>query len=242
MKHSRQSGNALWLILVAIVLIGALTAMFTRSTSTSDDTGDAEQVSIQASEVLRYANAVETGIQNLLSRGCSENELSFWNDSNGDGIENSSDDYYNAGSPPDHSCHLFDPAGAGLVHQEIGKKISDSLTTIYATANIGRVIKDVGSDAHTDLYLQIGNSRAAMEPFCDEVNRRAGIIKTGTAGAVYDPANTLISGMASVLYTGSFFSPITNVYDYSAWRGDAKYFCYGHNTSTNYFVYVLLAR
>lgn len=112
-----QRGNALWMILLAIALLGGLTAMFARSSSTSDDTGDYERNSIAASEILRYAKSLEIGVQNLITRGCSENDISFWNDSNGDGVENSSDDYYNSRSPSDKSCHVFMAQGAGLAQQ-----------------------------------------------------------------------------------------------------------------------------
>jgi type II secretory pathway pseudopilin PulG len=111
-----QSGNVLIFILIAIGLMGLLTATLTRSSNTTNDTGEYERNEIVASEILRYAKSVENAVQSLIARGCSENELSFWHDSNGDGVEGAADDYYNANSPTDHSCHVFEPEGAGLTH------------------------------------------------------------------------------------------------------------------------------
>ena len=57
---------------------------------------------------------IENAVQGLLARGCSENDISFWTDTDNNGTEDGSDDYYNANSPTDHSCHVFDTAGAGM--------------------------------------------------------------------------------------------------------------------------------
>ncbi len=112
MKH--QSGNALWFILVAIGLLGLLTVMMSRSSSSTNETGGYEQNIIHANKILSYAKSMENAVQSLLARGCSENDISFWHDSDGNGTENGSDDYFNANSPTDRSCHVFDVAGAGL--------------------------------------------------------------------------------------------------------------------------------
>lgn len=111
-----QSGNVLVFILIAIILIGLLTVSLTRSSNTTNDTGSYEQNQIAAAEILRYAKSIEVGVQNLLARGCGENELSFWHDSDGNGTEDASDDYYNPTAPTDQSCHLFQPAGMGLTY------------------------------------------------------------------------------------------------------------------------------
>ena len=114
-RNDRERGNALWFILVAIGLLGLLTVMLSRSGSNTNETGGYEQNVIAANEILSYAKNMENAVQGLLARDCSENELSFWHDSNGDGIENASDNYFNTVSTrTDRSCHIFDVAGAGL--------------------------------------------------------------------------------------------------------------------------------
>ncbi len=76
-KKTNQSGNILLFILIAILLIGLLTVSLTRSSNQSNDTGDYEQNVIVANEILNYAKSVEIAVQNLLARGCSENDLRF---------------------------------------------------------------------------------------------------------------------------------------------------------------------
>ncbi len=101
-----QKGNALWFILVAIALLGLLTVMMSRSSSTSNETGNYEQGVIFANEILSYAKGMENAVQGLLARGCSENEISFQNAMIAG--------YSNTISPTDNSCHVFNPAGAGM--------------------------------------------------------------------------------------------------------------------------------
>lgn len=107
-------GNAFFLILIGIFLLGGITVLVTRTSSTTDETGSSEKASIYASEVLKYAGSIKSAVDALRSRGCGENELSFWYDSNSDGVEDGSDNYYNATAPTDRSCHIFDPNGAGI--------------------------------------------------------------------------------------------------------------------------------
>ena len=121
-----QKGNALWFVIVAIGLLGLLTVMLSRTGSNTNETGSFERNVIQANEILSYAKNVENAVQALLARGCSENDISFWHDSDGNGTEDASDDYYNDNSPPDHSCHVFDVAGAGLTWQGPNERWLDS--------------------------------------------------------------------------------------------------------------------
>ena len=51
---THQKGNALWFILVAISLLGLLTIMLSRSSSTSNETGSYEQNIIGANGILSY--------------------------------------------------------------------------------------------------------------------------------------------------------------------------------------------
>jgi hypothetical protein len=171
---SQQSGNALWFILIAIGLLGLLTVSLTRSGSSTNDTGSFEQNQIVASEILSYAKSIENAVQSLLARGCSENELSFWHDSNGDGTEDASDDYYNDGSPTDRSCHIFDVAGAGMTNEPPKQKwlrSSDSAKTAYgrntfATNNL--------PDLSANLNIMI-MTPYIKENICTAVNRSINI-------------------------------------------------------------------
>lgn len=202
-KHS-QSGNALWFILIAVVLLGGLTILMTRSSSTSDDSGDYERNRIHASEMMRYANSMSTAVQNLISRGCSESQISFWYDSNGDDTENGSDLYYNAAAPNDNRCHVFAPEGGALVYappkaawlNATGAKI-DFVAAEQCIAHVGT--GDTTCDnANTDLMYQI----IAIKPeLCMAINNMVGIDNPGGAPPV--------EAHGSARFTGAYTANIT---------------------------------
>ncbi len=153
-----QKGNALWFILVAIGLLGLLTVMMTRSSSNSNETGSYEQTVIKANDFLSYTKSIENGVQSLLARSCSENELSFWHDSNDDGVEDASDDYYNIGAPTNRSCHVFDVAGAGLKFAEPRESWLDSNES--AQAKYGEItftgsnqVSNLETNSRSDLLI-----------------------------------------------------------------------------------------
>ncbi len=125
-NRNSQSGNVLFFILIAIALLGALTATLNRSSNNTNDTGSHEQRQIQANEILTYAKSIETAVQNLRARGCGENEIAFWHDSNGDGVEGNPDANRNSYAPTDHSCHIFEPEGAGMTFVTVPDNYLDS--------------------------------------------------------------------------------------------------------------------
>lgn len=111
MKQNRkkESGNALWFVLLAVALTAALTAVISRSTDTSEQTGDIERYRVQASEIMRYASSVEQAVKNMQMRGISENDISF---------ENSIVAGYANANCTDSSCRIFETGGGGLNYKE----------------------------------------------------------------------------------------------------------------------------
>ncbi|MFP4464277.1 MAG: hypothetical protein ACLFP8_03525 [Alphaproteobacteria bacterium] len=103
-KTARQAGNALWFILLAVALFGALTATLSRNTSTVNQTGGVEQARIRAASILKYTTAIQTAMQRMLLEGISENELSF---------EEIGEDYKNT-SCTDQTCKIFNVSGGSI--------------------------------------------------------------------------------------------------------------------------------
>lgn len=152
--------------MIAIVLIGAITMVLTRSGSTVDQSGDFEQRRIQATQLMRYANSIEKAIERLQTiNGCSENDISF---------ENTTDtNYNNPDSPGDNSCHIFEPEGAGLVWQEFGNNDLTGTTSNIAFIS-NHSITGIGTDAAntgTDLIF----IARVSESMCNHLNQEVGI-------------------------------------------------------------------
>lgn len=166
MHTHTQSGNALFLILIAIFLLGGLTVLMTRTGSQTEETGEAEKNTIQASKILRYATSVKSSVDMLLAKGCSENSLSMNGAFNTDGTEITTSTFYNPNAPSDFSCHVYHVNGGGQKLQ-------------YSVNGVGfyqQAIHNVGTTKN-ELYM---NSRLDMDGnaidigLCDAINRVAG--------------------------------------------------------------------
>lgn len=116
MKSS--SGNALFLILIAVALFAALSYAVTNSGRGGGGI-DRENAQIAAAQIIQYAGQIEQAITRLnIISGCGDSDISFYYDSNADGTvqTDGTDVYYNANSPTPDNCHVFSQLGAGLTY------------------------------------------------------------------------------------------------------------------------------
>jgi len=109
--RTRQSGNAVLFILIAVALFGALSYTFMRGNKSGQGNLTSNQARIAAQELLAFFNAVEKAANKLRARGCSESDISFANSVDTGPFITGND---SASAPVDKSCHVFDSAGAGL--------------------------------------------------------------------------------------------------------------------------------
>ena len=193
-NRKTESGNALWFILLAIILLGGLTVMMSRSSNTSGDTGDYERRQIHASEIMRYAKGIEVAVSTMKTRGCSENEVSF---------ETSAvAGYANASAPTDESCHVFETAGGGQVYKtpkDDWLVPSDAQTTRrgdwFFTGDNN--VSGVGTSAGEELLIFLPYIHQSL---CIAINDLLGV--TNPSGV--PPQEDSATGVTQ--YTGSFGS------------------------------------
>ena len=200
-RHTER-GNALWIILLSIALLGAITAMFARSGGTSDDTGDYERNSIIASDIMRYAAGLENAVQNLLNRGCSENDISFYY---ADEPYNSPGDYTNPSGRAE--CEVFGANGAGMAYKTIPASWR-AVSGNYAARShfaAGLCVNGVGTGttscnaSQTELRLIISGLTKSL---CMTINDRLGIENPGD-----NPPSDEDNAPA---FTGAFPTPISS--------------------------------
>jgi hypothetical protein len=116
-----QSGNAIILVLMGIILFGALAYTLMNSAKTGQGNLTKHQQKLLALEILNTAKNVDKAVQKLLSHGCSEMDISQQRDWSGNGtITNDAADRYNPNSPVDGTCHLFRPEGGNITYADIG--------------------------------------------------------------------------------------------------------------------------
>ncbi len=119
--YGNQSGNILFLILLAVVLFAALSYAITQSTRGGGNSANTEKLQSTAAELINYATLVEQTVSRLrMSGGCTDTQISFLYDSDADGTveTNGQDLYYNPNAPGDKHCNVFDAAGGGLYVKE----------------------------------------------------------------------------------------------------------------------------
>lgn len=185
----QESGNILIIILIAIFLLGSLTAMLSRSGDSNNETGDFEQNSIAASSILKYASGIEAAVTQLRQRGCSENQISFQHDEDNDGDYNDNDEsYYNLNAPLDLSCHVFAPEGAGMEFINIDTKLLDEAQSAehaygepYFNGNscVARIGTDNGNYSNHALFCDAPNNGSELlliipylkQDICAAINR-----------------------------------------------------------------------
>ena len=179
-----QQGNALWFILIAVALLAALTMVLSRGGSTVDQSGDFEQRQVKVSQMLRYAKSIEAAVQEMRLRGVSENDISFWHDSNGDNTEDNTDTYYNINCDGLTDCKLFDVGGAGLTYIQPPQGVSDASDWIFNATND---VINVGTTA-PDLVIMLPQMRTSI---CDQINR---VLSTSYGGTESDVDFTAFNG------------------------------------------------
>ncbi len=219
-----ETGNVLWFILIAVVLLGLITMVLSRSGSNVEQSGDREQYRIKISKLTRYGKGLEFAVQDLLLKGCAENELSF---------ENSKETgYINGNSPTDESCHIFRPKGAGLSWQGFngtaftGTTISEAITPAMEIANIA----DTGR-AELSFVTRVSEGQ------CKEANRMSDI-GWSVAGLTSDADDW------DLPFSGTF----TKSYDIGTGAGEAPDLsgkstgCFIDDNDDYIFYHVILAR
>ena len=197
--RNSQKGNALWFVLLAVMLFGALAAALSRNTGTVNQAGDIEQARIQAASLLRYSTSIETAIQRMLMEGLSENDLDF---------EAISSDYENTNCT-NKRCEIFDAAGGGIPYHRLSAITNGDTSEDWIVSAQNRVYLagcDNANSSCSDLLL-IAPDISRM--LCLQINAMQGI--TNTDG---DPPE-----MGSFLIDEKFDGSFTNVINSNALGG-----------------------
>ena len=113
MKRQTQSGNVLFLILIAVALFAALSYAVMGSTRSGEQSTQKEDLDLATNVITSYGDGLTYAIAKLQAiEGCSDVDISFVYDSNGSGAIDSGDDYYNqvSNASGNDRCNVFDNA------------------------------------------------------------------------------------------------------------------------------------
>lgn len=191
---SSQRGNVLFIILLAIGLLGALTVAIQGTGQNNSANIDRETLLIRASEVVRYGAELERGVLYVLQNNYSEADLRFAH-------PNADSDYGDLDGDSDKTDQVFDREGGGARYRPAPAGINDGSTWEFYGHT---ALANVGSD-EAELIAVLPN---VTEAFCDAVN--------GSIGYDAQPQDTgtCINGGATARFdTGTQFFNSPNTTD-----------------------------
>ena len=206
----RSGGNVLFLILIAVALFAALSYAVTQS-SRGGGNADSETLALEAARLVQYTSSISVAIQRLmLGSGCSESEISFHYDSDGDGTleTNGDDDYYNPNSPVDLSCHIFQANGGGLYYTNDFPALRehsvltsgdfwDTYDFLFISFNHFEGVGTTGGGASSaDLHLILPQ---LTQEACEEINNSLGI-----TGANFQDSDIALGVNSTDLFDGGY--------------------------------------
>ncbi|MGB4107632.1 MAG: hypothetical protein WBK55_07530 [Alphaproteobacteria bacterium] len=155
-----ERGNVFFMILIAVVLIGLLTAAIMSTSTTEGSNIDDETLVIRASEVQRAASEYERAVLFILSNGKSEEDIRFAHAS-------ADPDYGDLSADTDPADQVFSPRGGGAAYRDAPDDINNgSAWEFYG----GTAIPGVGTNK-ADLIAVLPN---VTQQFCDRINELNG--------------------------------------------------------------------
>ena len=223
-----ESGNVIFLILIAIALFAALSIAVTNSTRSGGGNTDRERITLDATDYVRIGTQINTTVQTLLlTGGCTLEQISF-DTTPGTGGED------NPNAPTDLSCHVFVP-GAGFVPVPADLHTSATVPGWIETSNIRLETigaSDVGGAGCPGCELLWVHYH--MDPaICQEINKNLLGDKTVHTHNTALGAPTTYDGT----FTDTYFVTSTSIGGSTAYENQDS-FCIEEGGGQNSHVYV----
>lgn len=129
---TKQEGNVLFMILIAIAIIALLSNAIVQLSSPIDYKINESSTSIQTDVFLSYPTAIESSANEMISKGYDAVEISFIDPSNG------------AFETPPHAQKIFHPMAGGVHYHSSISGVSNFNIVAYTTINnIGTATSDI---------------------------------------------------------------------------------------------------
>lgn len=166
-----QSGNVLFLILIAAALFAALSYVIVNSTRSGSGSIDKENSKLAAAEILNYVTAVQSAVQIITQRKqCSLDKLSFDNPFD-------SGAHTNPNAPLTHECDVFRPEGGSVPFKTakpewIASSDPNLLNFFFTSSD---AITGVGTTCATPDCAELSmNIWGLQKPLCEALNTMMG--------------------------------------------------------------------
>ncbi len=172
-QRKNESGNAIFMILLGVALLAALTFAVTQSNRGSTNQLNQERASIYASEIIEYSNVVSAAVAQLRLRGCADERLNFANTLVAG--------YDNVTAPANGRCDVFSPSGGGVAFQDAEDGWFDTAQSgetgfgNWYISGRSRVVEVGTTCATTDCSELLLVAPYLDRAICEEINSALGI-------------------------------------------------------------------
>lgn len=176
-SRNTERGNVLFYILVAVVLLAALTYAVAQSGRGNVQKLSDEKARLLASELIEYANTVANAVGQLRLRGVDLDELCFDHPNWG------ASDYNHAGCS-DNFNKIYHPDGGGLTWTQANADAMDSTASpdnlwhFYSDNEIQDVGTTAGDSSSTELIIMVDE---LQQNVCQQINGLLGVTDADTA-------------------------------------------------------------
>ena len=239
-----QSGNVLFLILIAVALFAAISYAVTSSNRSNGTNISKDKAKANAASIVQYSASLRHGILRMkLSNGCTDGTLDFSNS-----IYKRNDDTatigqsINSNAPTDKKCNLFDKAGGQIVpfilpHDAITPNTSATSTSakdghasiyIHQIAGVG-TSGSAGTESANDIVLRLHS--VTLET-CLAINNLLGVANPSGAPPAY-----AFTGSSGTYLNGSLAS--TSIISSPELDGKMD-FCMTGSSAVNFAYYTTL--
>ena len=225
-SKKNQSGNVLFLILIAVALFAALSYAVTQS-SRGGGNADSETLAINSATVAQYISSIQQALMRMtIINGCTEDEISFASDNWGH-------TEYSHTPASRTKCQIFHRDGGGVSFQRIDPSLLDTAHSAlprYGDYMYGGNLNIVGKGAFTGELTMI-------VPFLDQDVCEKLHTEFGESGGAARYTSNWSTTNASSLFNGDYTSG--HVFGNAAW-GDAHCMDTGSGAGGHCMFYVIL--
>ena len=178
-----ESGNVMFYILIAVVLLAALSFAISQGGRGGNSELSRERQRLLASEILEYSDTVKKAVQILRLRGVGFDQLDF----DSPGLAG-----YNNAACATGDCMIFDLAGGAVVYKEASPDVmAIGSDWIFAANNEVEGIGTTTGTADSAELLMI--LQPLKKEICANINDRLGVPNNGAGDDPPDDADIDIS-------------------------------------------------
>ena len=202
MQYQEQRGNVIFMILLAVVMIGYLTVAVMNSGTSDSVQVDDEIFAVKASQIRGYFGTLERGVNYMLQNGASPSQIRFAH-------PRADNDYGDLSSAPDVTVQMFAPEGGGAPYRRAPSDITEGEAwEFYGTS----AAPAVGS-GEADLMVVLPNVRADFCAYFNQINGQPDVLND--TGACVD------AGAAGRFSDSTQFSSSPNTFEEAGFTQDS---------------------